>query len=44
MLMGQQLSLQVRDGKVLLGTWQAIILAEFDGPRNRSIAVQVSGL
>jgi secondary thiamine-phosphate synthase enzyme len=43
MIMGQQVCLQVRDEKVLLGTWQAIILAEFDGPRNRSVAVQVSG-
>ena len=44
MLMGQQLCLQVRDGSVMLGTWQSIILAEFDGPRTRSVAVQVSGV
>jgi secondary thiamine-phosphate synthase enzyme len=44
MLMGQTLSLQVRNARVLLGTWQSIILAEFDGPRNRSVAVQVSGV
>jgi len=44
MLFGQSVSLQVRDGFLLLGTWQSIILAEFDGPRNRSIAVQISGV
>ncbi len=44
MVMGQTLSLQVRNAKVLLGTWQSIILAEFDGPRSRSVAVQVSGI
>lgn len=44
MLMGQTLSLQVRNASVLLGTWQSIILAEFDGPRSRSVAVQVSGI
>jgi len=44
MLMGQSLSLQVRNARVLLGTWQSIILAEFDGPRNRSIAVQILGI
>ena len=44
MLMGQTLSLQVRNAKVLLGTWQSILLAEFDGPRSRSLAVQVSGV
>jgi len=44
MLMGQTLSLQVRNATVLLGTWQSIIFAEFDGPRSRSLAVQVSGI
>jgi secondary thiamine-phosphate synthase enzyme len=44
MLMGQTLSLQVRNATVLLGTWQSIILAEFDGPRSRSVAVQISGI
>ena len=43
MLLGQTLSLQVRNSTVLLGTWQAIILAEFDGPRSRSMSVQVVG-
>src|ERR1039458_7153141 len=42
MLMGQALSLQVRNSAVLLGTWQSIILAEFDGPRSRTMSVQVS--
>ena len=44
MIMGQTLSLQVRNSCVLLGTWQSIILAEFDGPRSRSMSVQVSGV
>ncbi len=44
MLMGQTLVLQVRNATVLLGTWQSIILAEFDGPRSRSLAIQVSGV
>ena len=44
MLMGQSLSLQVRNSAVLLGTWQSIVLAEFDGPRSRSMSVQVSGI
>jgi secondary thiamine-phosphate synthase enzyme len=44
MMMGQTLSLQVRNARVLLGTWQSIILAEFDGPRSRSLAVHVSGV
>jgi secondary thiamine-phosphate synthase enzyme len=44
MLLGQTLCLQVRNASVLLGTWQSIIFAEFDGPRTRSLAVQVSGI
>ena len=44
MMMGQSLCLQVRNSTVLLGTWQSIILAEFDGPRSRSVSVQVSGV
>lgn len=44
MFMGQSLSLQVRNARVLLGTWQSIVLAEFDGPRSRSVAVQISGI
>jgi secondary thiamine-phosphate synthase enzyme len=44
MMMGQSLYLQVRNSAVLLGTWQSIVLAEFDGPRNRSMSVQVSGI
>jgi secondary thiamine-phosphate synthase enzyme len=44
MIMGQSLCLQVRNSSVLLGTWQSIILAEFDGPRSRSMSIQVSGV
>lgn len=44
MIMGQTLCLQVRNGVVLLGTWQNIIFGEFDGPRSRSVAVQVTGV
>jgi len=44
MLMGQTLCLQVRNSSLLLGTWQSIILAEFDGPRSRSVSIQVSGV
>ncbi|MCC6858875.1 MAG: YjbQ family protein [Bryobacterales bacterium] len=44
MLLGQSLCLQVRNSCVLLGTWQSIILAELDGPRSRSLSVQVSGI
>jgi secondary thiamine-phosphate synthase enzyme len=44
MIMGQTLCLQVRNASVLLGTWQRILLAEFDGPRSRSVAVKILGI
>jgi secondary thiamine-phosphate synthase enzyme len=44
MLLGHTLSIPVRDGELALGTWQSIILAELDGPRERAIQVQVLGV
>jgi len=44
MMLGQTLCLQVRNASVLLGTWQKILLAEFDGPRSRSVSVQILGV
>ena len=31
----------VKDGSLLLGTWQGIYFCEFDGPRNRKFYVKV---
>lgn len=43
MLLGHHLTLPVRDGELLLGTFQSIILAELDGPRERSLQIQILG-
>ena len=37
---GQSVSIPIKDGRMLLGTWQRICLAEFDGPREREIIIQ----
>ncbi|MBW2268033.1 MAG: YjbQ family protein [Deltaproteobacteria bacterium] len=42
-ILGPSESLPVRDGDLVLGTWQRIILMEFDGPRSRRIHVQLLG-
>src|SRR6516164_8828116 len=34
-LIGTSVSLPVENGRLLLGTWQRVILLEFDGPRER---------
>lgn len=38
-LTGSSVSVPVDDGRLLLGTWQGIFLAEFDGPRRRTVIV-----
>jgi secondary thiamine-phosphate synthase enzyme len=38
-LFGPGLTLLVEHGDILLGRWQRVYLAEFDGPRTREIAV-----
>ena len=43
-LLGPSLTLPVVDGHVVLGTWQQIMLLEFDTrPRRREIVIQVMG-
>ncbi len=39
MLTGVSLQIPIENGKMLLGTWQGIFFAEFDGPRNRNLHV-----
>ena len=40
-LVGTSATLPVAGGRLALGTWQAIYLAEFDGPRSRKLDVTV---
>ncbi len=40
-LVGPGTTLLVAGGDIVLGTWQAVFLAEFDGPRLRRVGVQV---
>ncbi len=42
-LVGPSCIAPVRGGKLALGTWQAIFLCEWDGPRTRRVEVGVSG-
>jgi len=40
-LLGASQTLFVRSGKLVLGSWQGVYLAEFDGPRRRRVLVKV---
>lgn len=42
-LLGASETILVQDGRLVLGTWQGIYFAEFDGPRTRQMHVAVSG-
>lgn len=42
-LVGNDVTLSVHDGELMLGTWQGVYFAEFDGPRERSATVTVIG-
>jgi secondary thiamine-phosphate synthase enzyme len=40
-IVGASETLFVRDGQLILGSWQGIYLAEFDGPRSRRVLLKV---
>ena len=43
-LLGPSLSVPIRDGRLLLGTWQQIVVLEFDTrPRARKYVIQIIG-
>jgi len=43
-VVGHSLSVPVSEGKVVLGRWQSVIMAEFDGPNERKAFLQVFGI
>ena len=42
-MMGSSCHVILHDGQLVLGTWQGIYLCEFDGPRTRTVVMQVTG-
>jgi len=44
MLLGHSLTLQISGGEIVLGQWQRVLAAELDGPRSRTLRVQVMGV
>lgn len=40
-LTGSSASVFIQNGKLVLGTWQAIFFSEFDGPRTRRVLVRI---
>ena len=44
MLLGHSATLQISGGEPVLGQWQRVLAGEMDGPRARSIRVQIIGI
>jgi len=40
-LMGLSLAVPIEKGRLALGRWQGVFLCEFDGPRDRTVLMQV---
>ena len=40
-LTGNGVFIPIKNGKLLLGTWQGIFFAEFDGPRDRKVIIKI---
>jgi thiamine phosphate synthase YjbQ (UPF0047 family) len=43
-LLGHSVTLQIGAGELVLGQWQRVLVAELDGPRARSVRIQVMGV
>lgn len=43
MLIGSSESIPVVDGKMVIGQWQSILLVDLDGPRDRTVGLQLTG-
>ena len=44
MLLGNSENVILKGGQLQLGKWQSVMLVELDGPRTRTVAVQVLGV
>ncbi|MHA2253595.1 MAG: secondary thiamine-phosphate synthase enzyme YjbQ [Candidatus Kariarchaeaceae archaeon] len=42
-LTGHSIEILIHKKRLMLGTWQGIMLAEYDGPRNRRVFMQIQG-
>ena len=44
LLLGHAVTLPLSGGEIVLGQWQRILMGELDGPRSRSLRLQVMGV
>ena len=41
-IIGVTKTVMVEDGRIALGTWQAVFFCEFDGPRDRRVLIKIT--
>ncbi|HUR21576.1 MAG TPA: secondary thiamine-phosphate synthase enzyme YjbQ [Vicinamibacterales bacterium] len=44
LMLSHSATLQVSGGELVMGQWQRVLMAELDGPRDRSLRLQVMGV
>lgn len=42
-IIGSSLSIPVGEGRLVLGTWQSVLLVELDGPKERKVVITLLG-
>jgi len=42
-IVGSSENIIIKDGQLVLGTWQSIFLCDFDGSRNRKVYIKIIG-
>ena len=40
-IIGPSVTIPIQEGQLALGTWQRIVLVEFDGPRDREVTISL---
>ena len=43
MMLGSSESIPVVDGEMVIGQWQSVLLVDLDGPRTRTVGIQLMG-
>jgi secondary thiamine-phosphate synthase enzyme len=43
-VVGHSVTIPIVDGSLKIGTWQHVLLTEFDGPNNRKVHIQAMGI
>jgi thiamine phosphate synthase YjbQ (UPF0047 family) len=43
MMLGSSEAIPVVDGEMVIGQWQSVLMVDLDGPRERTVGIQLMG-